>query len=147
MTIIIHGRVFMKAEINISKKRLLKEVKKGFEFANDVTRIATLMQDVLALTLIQHERVRTKKTGIVTHSEMESLKNSLPIHYKCMTESQLRHMSACIDLYLEDLQDKSTMYQENQVDEPTLDEWQMVIVNQMIRQDKFEFTLANASVK
>jgi len=84
----------MKNKTKVSRKLLLKEVKAGFEFANDITGIVTLMQDVLALTLIKNDRDRTKTSGAIKRSEMELLKKNLPINYPGMTESQVTHMAA-----------------------------------------------------
>lgn len=134
----------MENTIGISKNRLMKEIKAGFEFAANATGIVTQIEDVLALSLITNERSRTKKTGAFRPVEMTALKNSLHISYPDMSKSALNMMKRSIDSYLENLNDKHT-YSEEQLDELDLDVWPMAVFNQMYREEKFDLLLSTSN--
>lgn len=127
----------------ISNEQLLEEVVSGYEFANKMCGIATLMQDVLAKTLIDNERNLTKKTGPYRPHEMYLLKSKLNGRHPGMSTEEIGFMQDSIDFYLESLEDSFPISEEHQPEEPTLDELQLVVLEQMLKQERFELMLGS----
>lgn len=127
----------------ISNETMLEEVVSGYEFANKMCGIATLMQDVLAKTLINNERNLTKKTGPYLSHEMYLLKSKLNARYPGMSTEEVCFMQDTIDSYLESLEDSFPTSDKNQHEEPSLDDLQSVVLDQMLRQERFELMLGS----
>lgn len=134
----------MENEINVSKQHLLEQVIAGYDFANEMCGIATHMQDLIAQILIANDRAQTKKTGALRPHEMHILKSRLVRRYPDLTAEQISFMQDSIEFYLEGLEDKFPI-RKNEPEEPKLSDLQIVVLDQMLKQEMFESILGKSN--